>query len=471
MNHSNGTSSRSKFSLRLKFEGELEREFIENYNVRLIPFTRMTLLLVIALYSVFGILDIWIVPETRVSVWIIRFAIIVPLVALVFCFSFTRFFLKQMQIIIFALSIVLGYGIIAMIALSRKHELGYLFYYAGLMLDIMAIFILFGLRFLYAVSSAFLIIAGYEVVAYCKQDLARGGFSNPNFPVFLNNNFFFISSFIIGLVGSYIIEFYIRSEFMQKKELREKNELLEFEIALARNIQDRLIPKPDPTGYIYSLYRPMAQVGGDFYDFIRFRDSAQIGIFISDVSGHGVPAAFITSMIKTTILQSGSRKENPAELLWYMNEVLQDQTAGNFITAFYGIYYPETGKFKYSNAGHPQPYLITDQGVSQHPKGNNTALAMFPNTVLLKTGKAYVNFQETLPSRSKLLFVTDGFLETAPSHAPALFFENTGMCESFKEFSGERCDAFINKLYARLVAFRGSDSFEDDVCLICLDVH
>ena len=42
----------------------------------------------------------------------------------------------------------------------------------------------------------------------------------------------------------------------------------------------------------------MDQVGGDFFDFVRFKNSELIGIFISDVSGHGVPAALITSMIK-----------------------------------------------------------------------------------------------------------------------------------------------------------------------------
>ncbi|MEI7652004.1 MAG: DUF1501 domain-containing protein, partial [Verrucomicrobiota bacterium] len=87
-----------------------------------------------------------------------------------------------------------------------------------------------------------------------------------------------------------------------------------------------------------TLDNRMEEVGGDFYDFINFRDSEKIGIFISDVSGHGVPAAFITSMIKTTILQSGERKENPAELLTYINDLLHNQTGGNFITTFYGIF-------------------------------------------------------------------------------------------------------------------------------------
>ena len=76
----------------------------------------------------------------------------------------------------------------------------------------------------------------------------------------------------------------------------------------------------------------MEQVGGDFYDFYRFRDYRDLGIFLSDVSGHGVSAAFITSMVKTIILQSGYKRNNPAALLSYINKMLLGRTAGNFVT-------------------------------------------------------------------------------------------------------------------------------------------
>ena len=253
-------------------------------------------------------------------------------------------------------------------------------------------------------------------------------------------------------------------------ELKSKYRIMEHEIFLAKKIQDQLIPKINPTDYIYSLYKPMIEVGGDLYDFIKFRDSNKIGIFISDVSGHGVPAAFITSMIKTTILQSGNRKENPAELMNYINDVLQNQTGGNFITAFYCIFNPADMSILYSNAGHPQPYLITDSGVSLLKKGNNTALAMFPNNYLSKRNKAYVNFKETLSINSKLLLFTDGLTEATPINNRDLFFEYSNINEIFIKNINLPCDTFIENIYKRLIEFRGADSFDDDVCLVCLDV-
>jgi sigma-B regulation protein RsbU (phosphoserine phosphatase) len=53
------------------------------------------------------------------------------------------------------------------------------------------------------------------------------------------------------------------------------------------------MPVEKPADFIFSLYKPMEMVGGDFYDFIKFRDNRKIGIFLSDVSGHGLAAAFI----------------------------------------------------------------------------------------------------------------------------------------------------------------------------------
>ncbi len=151
---------------------------------------------------------------------------------------------------------------------------------------------------------------------------------------------------------------------IERNKLKTRNEIMENELALARRIQEQLIPVQQPADFIYSLYKPMDQVGGDFYDFIRFRDSELIGIFLSDVSGHGVPAAFITSMVKTIIMQAGESKGNPAELLLNINTILYNQTDGNFVTVFYGIYNPADNSLLYSNAGHNPPMIITDGAIN-----------------------------------------------------------------------------------------------------------
>ncbi len=256
----------------------------------------------------------------------------------------------------------------------------------------------------------------------------------------------------------------------ERRLLSEKNKIIENDIFLAKTIQQGLIPKSSPVTFISSFYKPMTQVGGDFYDFVKFRDPNQIGIFISDVSGHGVPAAFITSMLKTTILQSGNRKEDPAELMSYINEVLLDQTAGNFITAFYGIYDSGKKSLRYANAGHPLPYIITDEIITQLPRAKSTALAIFTNSFLEEKNKSYRNFEVILHSDSKLFLYTDGLSE-ACSAIDNTFFEQKIMLEVFAENKNLSSQSFIENLFKALISFRGTDSFEDDVCLICLDVE
>ncbi len=257
---------------------------------------------------------------------------------------------------------------------------------------------------------------------------------------------------------------------IERNKLKYKNDIISHEIALARKIQDQLIPDGSPVGYICSLYNPMEEVGGDFFDFITFRENDKIGIFISDVSGHGVPAAFITSMIKTIMLQAGNRRANPAELLHYMNDILHNQTGGNFITSFYGIYDNEKKSIYFSNAGHYAPYIISDSQLRQLQGGKTTAIAMFSNSFLAENGKTFNNHEEVLSPGSKLLLFTDGLIETRPLGCDDLFFEDNGMHEVLIENSHLPCDLFLNTLYQRLVDFRGSESFDDDVCLICLDV-
>ncbi len=258
---------------------------------------------------------------------------------------------------------------------------------------------------------------------------------------------------------------------IERNKLQERNRIIEHELMLARSIQESMIPSKPVADFIHSLYLPMEELGGDFYDFIRFPDSDKIGIFLSDVSGHGVHAAFITSMIKTTILQAGDRIHDPSGLLMYMNNVLQHQLAGNFITAFYCIYDPRARSLHYSNAGHPQPYIITDEAVDQLQGGKNTVMAMFPDNMLERVNKRYVNFTETLPPNSKILLYTDGLIEARPIGDSETFFEYENLKNILYEYKDASCDIFINKIYDRLVEFRGGNRFNDDICMIGIDVR
>ena len=78
----------------------------------------------------------------------------------------------------------------------------------------------------------------------------------------------------------------------------------------------------------------MTAVAGDFYDFLEM-DAHRIGILVADVSGHGVPAALIASMVKVAFAAQREHAESPAAVLAGMNETLCGRLAGQYVTAAY----------------------------------------------------------------------------------------------------------------------------------------
>jgi serine phosphatase RsbU (regulator of sigma subunit) len=257
----------------------------------------------------------------------------------------------------------------------------------------------------------------------------------------------------------------------EKELLRSRNETIENELIIAKKIQKQIIPRHSPVDNIYAFYKPMDKVGGDFYDFIKYRDSEKIGIFLSDVSGHGVPAAFITSMVKTSILQAGACKEDPADLLASLNDTLVNQTGGNFVTAFYGIYTPSTKDFIYSNSGHNPPFILSSGIVANIQGTRSIPLAIFDNKSLSTGNKIRSNNSIRFESGDKILFYTDGLTEAVSRYNHNRYFEDDLVNTLIRKYSNNPPKEFIRNIYDELVQFHGSDLFDDDICMICMDIE
>ncbi len=264
---------------------------------------------------------------------------------------------------------------------------------------------------------------------------------------------------------------------VKQKKIEEEKDLMtewrkemDFELNVARSIQQQIIPDNNPESFISALFKPMAPIGGDFYDFIRFREADTIGIFISDVSGHGIPAALITTMIKSLISGSGGIKLNPAQLLMNLNETLVKQSGDNFVTAFYGIYNRTNRTILYSCAGHNPPYLIHNNSLTMLDKARSMPLGIYTTDELKVSDKSYINHIEKMPAESKLLLYTDGLIETRAPDKDEFYFESI-LKEILPEMINLSCRDFIAALFKELVDFRGSENFEDDVCMICVNIE
>jgi class 3 adenylate cyclase len=216
----------------LGFQGPLEGEFCDDFIRKSLQPMRFALALALFLYAAFGVLDVWVVPEVAHVIWAIRYAIVVPVLATVLAYSFHPTFHRSMQRLLPAIVLVLGFGILAMIAIAG--ELGRAYYYAGLILVIVWNYTIARLTFGRATVVGWGLVLSYEVVATIVSPVPA--------VVLVNNNFFFVSANIIGMVACYYAQRELRLEFVQRRIVdleRQRSDSLLLNVLPAR-IADRL---------------------------------------------------------------------------------------------------------------------------------------------------------------------------------------------------------------------------------------
>jgi sigma-B regulation protein RsbU (phosphoserine phosphatase) len=179
------------------------------------------------------------------------------------------------------------------------------------------------------------------------------------------------------------------------------------ELEVARRIQTSILPEqmPDLAGVrIAARYVPMSQVAGDFYDFLVV-DDRRLGVLIADVSGHGVPAALVASMVKVAIAAQSEHADDPAKVMAGLNSILAGKLQGQFVTAAYLFLDLEQGTGSYSAAGHPPllHYRAADGAVDSIVE-NGLILGFVP----LATYETKVL---QVASGDRFLLYTDGVLE------------------------------------------------------------
>jgi serine phosphatase RsbU (regulator of sigma subunit) len=249
-----------------------------------------------------------------------------------------------------------------------------------------------------------------------------------------------------------------------QKLIIKRNKEMEDELEIARLLQMKLLPQDVPliSGYKAAFtYIPMERVGGDFYDYQK-RDNL-IDFFIADVSGHGLPGAFLALITKMTL--DGIKSRNfPSRVLYNINEVICRSTVKeNYVTTFFATLDTETNFLRYSNAGHFPPFLYkrkTDEFIELNAKG--TPLGWFKD---IKLDEKEVQ----LSQGDRLVIYTDGITECHNKNNE-LFGD-----ERFKQFIRGKIDLnpddFSKELLKSLKEYSGENQFDDDLTMIVFDIN
>jgi len=238
---------------------------------------------------------------------------------------------------------------------------------------------------------------------------------------------------------------------------------LQQEMETARQIQLSILPREIP--FLHGLdvaarYIPMTSVAGDFYDFIVI-DEKRMGILVADVSGHGMPAALISSMLKIALATQTGCASDPASVLAGLNQALYGKFQEHFVTAAYVLV--DTGKqsISYAGAGHP-PLIFRDNsaGETREFEENGLVLGAFPDAT-------YTSINIPFKEGDWGVVYTDGITETTN-----LSDEHFGV-DRFKLFlqihhdlsAGQLVDKLLDELSRWSDAASGREP-EDDITLL-----
>src|SRR5919202_86208 len=192
-----------------------------------------------------------------------------------------------------------------------------------------------------------------------------------------------------------------------EQEERER-ERIEQELQVARRIQQASLPKTTPTLEGWELspyYQPAKEVGGDFYDF-HLLSGGRLGLVVGDATGKGVPAALVMSTTCGMLrLAAQSPSSSPGEMLGRVNEALFPYIPANmFVTCFYSVLDPESGRLVYANAGHDLPYLRRSGDEAEELRARGMPLG-------LMLGMSYEEGEASLREEHGVLFYSDGLVE------------------------------------------------------------
>ena len=246
-----------------------------------------------------------------------------------------------------------------------------------------------------------------------------------------------------------------------RRTLRRDQQLHEIqnELEVARRIQLSILPTEFPNSAHFRVaarYVPMTSVAGDFYDYI-VADDNQAGLLIADVSGHGVPAALIASMVKLAAASQRALADEPSRLLSGMNSALLGNTQNQFITAAYVHLNAESGELRYSAAGHPPMLLLRNGGVIEIEE-NGLMLAAFDFA-------SYSDATHHLEPGDRLLLYTDGVVDA--SNPSGDFFGHDGLRESLRETAGLSASAAADSIIASVRKWSAKQ--DDDLTVLVCD--
>jgi sigma-B regulation protein RsbU (phosphoserine phosphatase) len=264
-----------------------------------------------------------------------------------------------------------------------------------------------------------------------------------------------------------------------REELHTKNQLMEENLRVAADIQLTMLPQTYPSFppnapaeqsafQFVHRYEAAESVSGDFFSITPISDT-EVGVFICDVTGHGVRAALVTAMICALAEELKPLARDPGNFLRKLNtdlcSILKNTGSPMLTTAFYAVADCRTGALRFANAGHPKPLIIRRATGRVQTLANNSgrsqpALGLFDDP-------PYATSEATLLPGDFLMLFTDGVYEVLGQNEE--LYSQERLVLDVKNLLHQPSGALFDELLAVIRAFALNGVFDDDVCLVGVD--
>ena len=266
------------------------------------------------------------------------------------------------------------------------------------------------------------------------------------------------------------------------EELGQKNAQLEDDLNMARELQQALLPEASfglpksapPAAQTLRFchhYQPATIIGGDFFDVLPLSEN-ETGVLVGDVMGHGVRPALVTSLVRGLAQEMRPVARDPGEFMTKLNRgltgILRQTRLPIFASAFYLVADTATGELRFSCAGHPAPFHVRAASgaveLLKAPPGTRRGAAL---GVLEES--AYVTSRVPVEVLDRVILFTDGLFEI--ESADGDLYDEKRLLDAVRRRARLPLETMFSELLAELRRFSGSGEFDDDVCLVGVEVE
>jgi sigma-B regulation protein RsbU (phosphoserine phosphatase) len=242
--------------------------------------------------------------------------------------------------------------------------------------------------------------------------------------------------------------------------VRSQERQLERDIAMAREVQLRLLPTEAPSHPHADMavrFLPARSIGGDLYDFIEY-GPGRSAIVLGDVSGKAAPAALFAALVSGIMRSAAAHHPDPAQMLVLLNDALQERKLDSqYVTLLFAVWNDENQILQVANSGAVQP-VFCRAGESLTVQAEGFPLGMFPNVT-------YEELSVATKPGDAIVFVSDGILD-AENEQEEMYGQDrmaSLLCASRDLSAQEIADVIL----ADVSRFQGSkDRFDDETIIV-----